>query len=231
MHRLFLALIGPCGIAINFINLFTTLIQSCRTPIHPVQPGPLLQDPAVDFTGWRGPPECLGVVNPLESSRNCCVACRPQSARQQGLHDRFANAYSPPPFDVGPCFQTIRWSPISRTKGKRARRPGSNNPTNRPVEDDSDATGPRALPDQNQMAVRCQSLTSAPCPTAGTGNRRALGLRFCRSGRGDSNPRPPAPKAGALPDCATPRMTQGCRAGAASPLRPGGCWVRRLLRA
>ncbi len=29
-----------------------------------------------------------------------------------------------------------------------------------------------------------------------------------KSGRGDLNPRPPAPKAGALPGCATPRSTR-----------------------
>ena len=32
-----------------------------------------------------------------------------------------------------------------------------------------------------------------------------------QSGRPDSNRRPPAPKAGALPDCATPRTTYECR--------------------
>ena len=31
---------------------------------------------------------------------------------------------------------------------------------------------------------------------------------FNWSGRGDSNARPPAPKAGALPGCATPRHTE-----------------------
>jgi hypothetical protein len=33
--------------------------------------------------------------------------------------------------------------------------------------------------------------------------------RSAWSGRGDSNPRPPAPKAGALPNCATPRAGAG----------------------
>ncbi len=31
--------------------------------------------------------------------------------------------------------------------------------------------------------------------------------RVAESGRRDSNPRPPGPKPGALPDCATPRLT------------------------
>ena len=39
-----------------------------------------------------------------------------------------------------------------------------------------------------------------------------------QSGRADSNRRPPAPKAGALPGCATPRC--GCTLGAASDHRP-----------
>src|SRR5438105_5389377 len=45
--------------------------------------------------------------------------------------------------------------------------------------------------------------------------RGALVLVPCRvgnwSGRLDSNQRPPAPEAGALPDCATPRTYGGCR--------------------
>src|SRR3954451_7237779 len=35
---------------------------------------------------------------------------------------------------------------------------------------------------------------------------RPLIITAAASGRGDSNPRPPAPKAGALPGCATPRL-------------------------
>ncbi|CAN0591775.1 unnamed protein product, partial [Laminaria digitata] len=53
-------------------------------------------------------------------------------------------------------------------------------------------------------------------PTIGLEGRRSVQLSYWRknpggfkeekkSGREDSNLRPPAPKAGALPDCATPR--------------------------
>ena len=45
------------------------------------------------------------------------------------------------------------------------------------------------------------------------------------SGRRDSNSRPPAPKAGALPDCATPRPSCRGRAGSPDPLSgpPSAC--------
>ena len=50
----------------------------------------------------------------------------------------------------------------------------------------------------------------------------ARALRLCRgekwSGRRDSNPGPPAPKAGALPGCATPRKAEVCR----PPVSPAG---------
>src|SRR3954451_11498354 len=47
---------------------------------------------------------------------------------------------------------------------------------------------------------------------------RPLIITAAASGRGDSNPRPPAPKAGALPGCATPRSDR--RAGRGSDIKP-----------
>src|SRR5690606_41744541 len=38
-----------------------------------------------------------------------------------------------------------------------------------------------------------------------------LNCRFVKSGRLDSNQRPPGTKPGTLPDCATPRITDNCK--------------------
>src|SRR5206468_6327411 len=43
--------------------------------------------------------------------------------------------------------------------------------------------------------------------TGGNGTGGQTVSRLAESGRRDSNPRPPGPKPGALPDCATPRLT------------------------
>ena len=50
------------------------------------------------------------------------------------------------------------------------------------------------------------------CPRRGP--RRRLPRPSVWSGRGDLNPRPPAPKAGALPSCATPRRVRRYEVGA-----------------
>src|SRR5438309_1351191 len=48
-------------------------------------------------------------------------------------------------------------------------------------------------------------------------------IDFKWSGREDSNLRPPAPEAGALPDCATPRSLVVCGAGQESRRIAPGC--------
>src|SRR5690606_40906597 len=55
----------------------------------------------------------------------------------------------------------------------------------------------------NVVRTRCRQTT-------------LLNFRFVKSGRLDSNQRPPGPKPGTLPDCATPRITDNCK-------RNGGC--------
>src|ERR671925_421691 len=77
--------------------------------------------------------------------------------------------------------------------------------------------GPGAYPGGRPHHAETRKAPAAGGPTeAGTVAARSEPLRrvfsaplslhnFTQSGRRDSNPGPPAPKAGALPDCATPR--------------------------
>ena len=55
------------------------------------------------------------------------------------------------------------------------------------------------------------TIVTTPSGKAKKGEPRSrkpvTGLEVTESGRRDSNPGPPAPKAGALPDCATPRLS------------------------
>ena len=57
----------------------------------------------------------------------------------------------------------------------------------------------------------------APRPRTGCGRCRPIPSRGCASGRRDSNSRPPAPKAGALPGCATSRGRRHYPPGAVAP--------------
>ena len=64
--------------------------------------------------------------------------------------------------------------------------------------------------------------------TCGLTTRRSAPLSYGhrqQSGWWDSNPRPPAPKAGALPNCATPRKCEPARRRGLEPL-PGGVGIR-----
>src|SRR5690606_15581795 len=88
----------------------------------------------------------------------------------------------------------------------------------------SKASTPRGSRCCGRSPTRCwtrPSASSSPAPWPGCSACRPLAEVLGRwSGRQDSNLRPPAPKAGALPGCATPRGPAGnssCR----PPMRPG----------
>ena len=69
---------------------------------------------------------------------------------------------------------------------------------------------PAGAVDVNGLQARCRTRIHsehAACVEPNSETRRALLVSCCFwSGRRDSNSRPPVPKTGALPDCATPRL-------------------------
>ena len=78
--------------------------------------------------------------------------------------------------------------------------------------------GETGLPPQS-LSGRWIAANPAPSTSPGglTSSRKpASQSHLPSSGRRDLNPRPPAPKAGALPGCATPRAAKGSRPGSAS---------------
>ena len=60
---------------------------------------------------------------------------------------------------------------------------------------------------------------------------KPFALRFLWSGRRDSNPRPSAPKADALPGCATPRLHSDCNPSEAFGFIPILCYNEYRLMA
>ena len=69
---------------------------------------------------------------------------------------------------------------------------------------------PASAVDVTGFQARCRTRIQtqrAVCVEPNFGTSRALRIPcWCWSGRRDSNSRPPVPKTGALPDCATPRL-------------------------
>ena len=59
-----------------------------------------------------------------------------------------------------------------------------------------------------ELAEKVAELLPA---TRTTRSEAVIQQRLTESGRRDSNPRPPGPKPGALPDCATPRYESARR--------------------
>ena len=65
-----------------------------------------------------------------------------------------------------------------------------------------------------QRCVGNTNVEHKPADFRAVTDRIAVAIGLSRSGRRDLNPRPPAPKAGALPGCATPRHSRKVRGAA-----------------